>query len=144
MSRAKVPRVLSPEGEILKVLLGGSKSAPQIVESVNVGRTAVYTNLKDLLIAGWIKQVDDKYAITNEGVEAFWSAVLPDAGSVVEVGREFGIPVHDLVSIAIDLLVAILREGYVPRDVARVLGSYSPGSLEQLVGILKAKAEVVA
>ena len=137
MSRDKIARILTPEGEILKVLLRGSKTAPQIVESANIGRTAVYTNLKDLLIAGYVIRNGDTYRVSNAGVKAYLNEVLPgvDAGSLLGISSIVGTSPLKLVEAGIRILLAVAEAGYVPADLGRLLARYDSSVLEVLEGM---------
>ena len=69
-------RVLTPEGLILKALIEEGPLTPtQIIEKTGISRSAVYSNIKDMLLAGWVIEREGKIAITDAGREAFWSSI---------------------------------------------------------------------
>ncbi len=140
-------RILSPEGEIVRVLATGPLSPTEIVGRVKVSRAAVYNNIKDLLIAGWIIEKEGKYALTPEGVMAYLSEVLPDDVDVdrlAGLARVVGVSPMRLVSLGIRLALDIIENGELPESLGYMLSRYDPSVLDELVSMLERKEEVVA
>ena len=136
MNRSTLIRILSPEGEILKALILGSKTKtiPQIIKRVKVGRTAVYDNLKDLLIAGFVIRNGDVYRVSGAGLRAYFSEVLPDvdADFVIGLGGKVGWSPLRVVGLGVRVLQALDNAGYLPADLVRLLARYDPSLLEDL------------
>jgi len=133
-------RILTPEGEILKALSNGPKSPINLTECTPVARATVYTNLKDLLLVGWVREENGKYYITVDGVKAFWSRVLPDEVDVdrlLKISKELSIPISKLVILGLRLIVDLLEVGRVPSDLGYLLVSYDPGLLDEIVSIIR-------
>ncbi len=124
-------RVLTPEGEILKALIKSRRlPAAKIYELTDLGRTTVYSNLKDLIIAGWIKEKDSNYEATKEGIKAFWYAILDElAERLVSVSSSLGINSAKLVRAGIRLILDIVEFG-LPEEVRRFLVKHDPSLLD--------------
>lgn len=77
-------RVLTPEGLILKALIEEGPLTPtQIIEKTGISRSAVYSNIKDMMLAGWVIEREGKIVVTEAGREAFWSSVTLRKAEVV-------------------------------------------------------------
>ena len=127
-------RVLTPEGEIIKALMDGPLNPIQIVKKVKIGRSTVYNNLKDLLIAGFIIRNGDAYRVSGAGLRAYFSEVLPDVDAdfiVGFAGRVNASPL-EVVEFGVRVLQALDTAGYLPADFVRLLARYDPSLLEDL------------
>ena len=134
------PRILTPEGEIIRALLAGASNPVQILKKVKIGKSTVYLNLKDLLLVKWIKQVDDKYAITETGMKVYISEVLPedvDVSRLVGIAKIVGVSPMRLVSLGIRLIMDIVENGELPESLGYMLARYDPSALDELVSMLE-------
>ena len=130
-------RILTPEGEIIKALMKGPYNTIQILNKVSLGKSTVYNNLKDLLLAGWVVRDGDSYRVTGAGVRAYVSEVLPgaDVDALLGYSRLLGVSVLELVELGARVVMAVVEAAYVPADLARLLSTYDPSALERLEGL---------
>ena len=145
----ELPRVITPKGEILKLIIIKPRSSPEIAKVLqNIAKPTVYRGIKDLLIAGWVKSTLKEnleiYEATKEGVRTFWSSIFNDelAGRLVRVGEEFGVSTYDLVELGVRLVLDVLEYGVLSDEVRRVIERYDPALAEQL-RVLVAREEVM-
>ncbi len=138
-------RVLTPEGEILKVLIHNSRprTVPQIVKEVKVGRTAVYDNIKDLIMAGLVVKESEFCKVTLPGVKAYFAEVLPgvDVDALVGYSKLLGVSALELVEVGVRVVMAVVEAAYIPADLARLLGRYDPSVLERLEGLFSRRGD---
>ncbi len=141
MPRNMYPRILTPEGEILKILLKQASTAPQLVDKADLGRTTVYSNLKDLLIMKWIKENNGIYRATDEGVKIYWSSVLPenDVDRLVKVSGYLGITTAKLVHLGIRLITDLIEGKRIPDDLGDFLRVRDRELLAELYRIIKGR-----
>ena len=146
-------RILAPEGKIIRTLLGGEVLSPvEIIRLSGVPRATTYSNLKDLLIAGWVVEREGKYIITPSGVKAYLSEVLPDdidVSRLISVAKSVKASPARLVSLGIRLIMDIVENGELPESLGYMLSRYDPSALDELMSMLerregKQAAEVVA
>ena len=147
-------RILTPEGEIIKALMEGPYNTTQILNKVSLGKSTVYNNLKDLLLAGWVVRDGDSYRVTDAGVKAYFAEVLPgvDVDALVGYSKLLGVSALELVEVGVRVVMAVVEAAYIPADLARLLGRYDPSVLERLEGLFSRRddggqaraAEVVA
>ena len=132
------PRILSPEGEIIRILMSKPLQPTEIAERARVSRATIYNNLKDLLLAGWVVREGDSYRVTSAGVRAYLSEVLPgvDVDALVGLSRVVGVSPLELVGLGVRLVMDVVEAAYVPADLARLLGAYDPSLLERLEDLL--------
>ena len=127
-------RILTPEGEIIKALMEGPYNTTQILNKVSLGKSTVYNNLKDLLLAGWVVRNGDSYRVTDAGVKAYLSEVLPDVNAdfIIELGGRAGFSPLKVIELGVRVLQAIDEASYLPADLVRLLARYDPSLLENL------------
>jgi len=130
-------RILTPEGEIIQILMHSPHTPLEIAEKAKTSRASIYNNLKDLLLAGWVVREDDSYRVTGAGVKAYFSEVLPgvDAGALLVFSRAVGIDPLRFVGLGVRLLNALVNAAYLPGDLVRLLGHNDPALLEVLTDI---------
>ena len=135
------PRILTPEGEIIKYLMELKVATPtQILDKADIAKTTLYITLKDLLLANWINGTNGRYYVTNEGVITYWSSVLPsgvDVGRLLRVCGELGVSPSKVVELGVRLVVDVLEAGRVPSDLGYLLAGYDPGLLDDLLSIIR-------
>ncbi len=137
--------MLSPAGKIIRVLLDEkAKTSTQIINLTGLSKPAVYNNLKDLQLAGYVKERDGIYEVTKEGVRAFWSSVLDDelAGRLVRVAGGVGVSTYELVEVGVRLILDIVEYGTFSSEVRGVIERYDPALAEHLRSLVR--EEVVA
>ncbi len=114
-------RVLTPEGRIVRVLLDGEVLSPvEIIKLSGVPRATTYSNLKDLLIVGWIVEREGRYALTPEGVMAYLSEVLPDdvdVSRLISIARSAGTSPARLVSLGVRIDRIVYQYSYRRRNI---------------------------
>ena len=142
MSQPYRIRILSPEGEILKALLKEPKTPVQLLKEITIGRTTLYENLKDLMLAEYIERFTENniYKVTKAGIRAFWSEVLPDevdVGRLLRVSEELRVSSSKIIELGVRLIVDIIEHGRVPSDLGYLLAGYDPGLLDDILSIIR-------
>ena len=128
------PRILTSEGEIIRILMNKSLSTAEIVSRAKTSRAAVYNNLKDLLIAGFVIRNGDAYRVSGAGLRAYFTEVLPDvdADFIIGLGSRAGLSPLRVVGLGVRVLQALDGASYLPADLVRLLARYDPSLLEDL------------
>lgn len=146
----EAPRVLTPKGEILKLIIVKPRTSSEIAKKLyNIAKPTVYRGIRDLLIAGWVRsnKRTELYKATKDGVKAFWSAILGDelADRLVRINEKLNVSTYNLVELGVRLILDVVEYGVLSGEVRRLIERYDPSLVKLLTKPLfrEIKEEVI-